>query len=141
MKWYDTLIPYKVIDYKGIQYGVCRDFDHISRYRALRRVTHSPEDDAYRFVTLETPNAFTTHVNAKYYTVPSFLENRLDVIAYEHLGNPNYAWIIAYINNIEDGYTVREGQKLLIPDSITPFFDRGELLAPVSPLTLNLGTE
>ena len=29
----------------------------------------------------------------------------------------------------------------MIPKSITQFFDKGEILSPVSPLTLNLGYE
>ena len=140
MKWYNTLIPYKVVDYNGIQYGVCRDFNHISRYRGLRQVVHEP-DEPGRFVALETPNPFKTNTDCVYYKVPSHLENRLDVIAYNYLGNANYAWMIAYVNQIEDGYTVHEGQTLMIPKSITAFFNRGEILAPISPTMLNLGTE
>ena len=140
MQWYDTLRPYKRLDYEGIQYGVCRDFDHISRYRGLRSVVHCADSED-RFISLEIPNAFHSNANVRYYTVPSYLENRLDVIAYNFLGNPNYAWIIAYINKLEDGYTVKDGQTIKIPYSITDLFNRGEILQSVSPTLLNLGEE
>lgn len=140
-EFYNTLTPYKVLDYKGIQYGVCRDFDHISRYQGLRQVAHQPNELEDRFITLELPNMFKTRIEVTWYEVPSYLENRLDVIAYNTLGSATYAWIIAYINNIPDNFTVREGMKLRIPKSIYSLFNSGELLAPVSPLALNLGTE
>lgn len=140
MRIYDTLIPYRTLEYDGIQYSVCRDFNHISRYRGLRQVVHNADDED-RFVSLETPNPFQTHADVRYYVVPAFLENRLDIIAYEQLGNANYAWVIAYMNGISDGYTVKEGQRLKIPESITVLFNKGELLSSVSPVMLNLGTE
>ena len=140
MKVYDTLTPYETIEYSGIQYGVCRDFDHISRYRGLRQVTHD-FDTMSRYVALETTNSFTAHTNVRYYDVPVQEENRLDIIAYKFLGDATYAWVIALFNNIEDGFTVKEGQRLMIPNSITDLFNKGELLAPVSPTMLNLGEE
>lgn len=137
----NTLVPYKVLDYNGIQYGVCRDFNHISRYRGLRQVVHE-YDTEDRFVALETQNPFVTNdTDVLYYEVPYSEENRLDLIAYRFLGNACYGWVIAYFNRIMDGYTVRSGQLLAIPRSITNLFKKGELLAPISPTTLNLGTE
>lgn len=141
MKFYDTLRQYDILEHKGIQYGVCRDFAHISRYRRLRQVIHSPSDTKDRFVELETPNPIETQCEVIYYEVPSHLENRLDVIAYKFLGSANYAWTIAYFNFIEDGFTVHEGQKIMIPKTFTQLYNKGEILASVSPLTLNLGTE
>lgn len=142
MKWYDTLIPYKTLHHYGIQYSVCRDFDHISRYRGLRQVTHCPKDIDQRFVALETPNPFTTFdQDVVYYEVPVVEENRLDLIANKLLGNPNYGWVIAYFNHIQDGYTVLSGTKLMVPKSITKLFDKGEILQAISPTQLNLGTE
>ena len=140
-EYYNTLIPYQEIPYKGIQYGVCRDFDHISRYKGLRQIVHNPEDPEERITTLETPNVFQTNIEVTWYTVPRSEENRLDVIAYRKLGSANYSWILAYLNQIEDGYTVLEGQKIMIPNSIFSLFQSGELLASVSPTLLNLGTE
>ena len=140
MKILDTLVPYKEIEYFGIQYGVCRDFDHISRYRGLRQVTHDSTQPS-RFVTLETPNPFSSHAAVKYYDVPAYEENRLDLIAYKFLGSAQYAWVIAFFNNIEDGYTVREGQRIVVPNAITDLFNKGEMLAPVNPTMLNLGEE
>lgn len=140
MKVQNTLVPYRVLEHEGIQYSVCRDFGHISRYRGLRQVTHvaaTPE----RFVALETPNPFTTHAEVRYYEVPATEENRLDLIADKLLGDATYSWILAYFNNISDGFTVKEGQRLCYPESITSLFDNGELLASVSPMMLNLGEE
>lgn len=141
MRFYDTLVPYDILEHKGIQYGVCRDFNHISRYRRLRQVIHSPSDQKDRFVALETPNAFETDCEVVYYEVPPYEENRLDLIAYKFLGSANYAWVISYFNGIEDGFTVHDGQKIMIPKSFTSLYNKGEVLASVSPLTLNLGTE
>lgn len=141
MRWYNTLHPYDELEYKGIQYGVCRDFDHISRYRRLRQVIHSPSDTTDRFVALETPNPFETECEVIYYEVPVTEEDRLDLIAYKFLGTAQYGWVIAYFNSIEDGYTVHAGQKIMIPKSFTSLYNKGEVLASVSPLTLNLGTE
>ena len=141
MKYYDTLVPYKEVEYDGIQYGVCRDFNHISRYRGLRQIVHNPSDILERFISPETPNPFTTNCEVEYYDVPANEENRLDVIAYKKLGSSSYSWVIAYFNQIEDGYTVREGQRLAIPKSISSLFNSGEILAAISPLQLNLGSE
>lgn len=141
MRFIDTLRPYDILDYKGIQYGVCRDFNHISRYRRLRQIIHTPSDLVDRFVTLETPNAFETHSEVVYYTVPATEENRLDIIAYRFLGSAQYAWTIAYFNGIEDGFTVHEGQKIMIPKTFSQLYNKGECLSSVNPITLNLGTE
>lgn len=141
MRWYNTLIPYKKLEHLGIQYTTCRNFDHISRYRGLRQVVHCPSTDDI-FVTLEIPNPFTTNnTDVTYYEVPVVEENRLDIIAYKFLGNSNYSWVIAYLNGIGDGCTVKAGTKLKIPKSITALFNKGELLQSVSPVQLNLGTE
>lgn len=140
-EYYDTLIPYKVIPYDGIDYTVCRDFDHISRYKGLRQVVHNPTNTAERFITLETVNALTSNASYRYYTVPVSEENRLDLIAYKFYGSPNYSWVISYMNNIEDGFTVYEGQKIKILDSFSDLFAQGEILASIPPMSLNLGSE
>lgn len=140
-EYYDTLIPYKVIPYDGIDYTVCRDFDHISRYKGLRQVVHNPTNAAERFITLETVNALTSNASYRYYTVPVSEENRLDLIAYKFYGSPNYSWVISYMNNIEDGFTVYEGQKIKILDSFSDLFAQGEILASIPPMSLNLGSE
>ncbi len=140
MKFYDTLIPYEEVEYRGIQYTTCKDFEHISRYKDLRQVIHNPHDSE-RSVTLEIPNNFSSNVEVQYYQVPYVEENRLDIISQKFLGSPMYSWVIAYFNGISDGYTVREGQKLAIPKSISALFANGEILASVSPYQLNLGEE
>ena len=142
IRWYDTLIPYKKLKHHGIQYTVCRDFHHVSRYRGLRQVVHCPTEPKDRFIALETPNPFiSNNMPVLYYEVPFVEENRLDLIAYRFYKNPNYGWMIAYFNQIEDGYTIHAGTKLKIPLSITSLFNKGELLQSVSPVQLNLGTE
>ncbi len=135
----DLTTPYKEIEYNGIVYQSCTDYDHISRYRNLRQVSHLLED---RYTTLETVNPFITNTEIKYYevTVPEI--NRLDLIAQKTLGSASYGWVLAYFNGIEDGYTVREGQKIVYPrGGITALLNNGEVLAPVPPMRLNLGEE
>ena len=134
----DLTKPYKTVDYEGIAYSVCRDYDHISRYRNLRQVVHCP-DTVDRYVTLETVNPFITHTEVKYHEVTVPEENRLDLIAEKELGSATYGWVIAYFNGIEDGYTAREGQKLVIPNRVTALLNTGEILAPITALKLNLG--
>lgn len=138
--YYDTLIPYKVIPYVGIEYAVCRDYKHISRYKGLRQVVHNPNEPE-RFVALETTNPINTNASFRYYTVPNAEEHRLDLIAYKFYGSPNYAWIISYMNGIEDGYSVYAGQKIKILNNFTDLFAKGELLASIPAMTLNLGSE
>jgi len=140
MKFPNTLTPYEVIDRSDIEYSVCRDFNHISRYKGLRQVVHEG-DKSDRYVALETSNPVQSKADVTYYTVPTNYENRLDLIANKMLGAPTYAWIIAYLNNISDGFTCYAGQVLAIPTSISSLFDTGEVLAAISAMKLNLGTE
>lgn len=138
----DSYTPYQEVSRDPIQYSYCVDFKHISRYRALRQVVHQGQSSD-RFVALETVNPITSGVKGslKYYTVPANRENRLDLIAQEQLGSATYAWVIAYINRIQDGFTVLEGTQLAIPLSLTTLFEKGNVLAPVSAFKLNLGSE
>ena len=138
---YDTLIPFDEIEYQGIQYMVCRDFDHISRYRGLRQVVHNPKSLTDRIVTLEIPNKFETKVDTIYHEVTQDETNRLDLVAYRTLGSAQYGWVIAYFNGIEDGFTINPGQTLRIPKQFTSLFEAGEVLAPITPFKLNLGSE
>lgn len=138
----DTTTPYKKVDYNGVQYTTCRDYNHISRYRGLRQVVHDPEDKVDRFMSLETPNPFVAnHIEIVWHEVKYIEENRLDLISRDYLGSAHYAWIIAYFNGIEDGFTCREGQKLKIPKNISALMADGELLQNVPPLQLNLSFE
>nr|DAW85900.1 MAG TPA: baseplate wedge protein [Bacteriophage sp.] len=138
---YDINHPYQEIPYEGIQYTNCRDYGHISRYKGLRQVVHNPDNTDERYMALETVNPFTTNADVDYYEVPSRYENRLDIIAYEELGSASYAWVIAYFNNIEDGFSVHEGQLIKIPKNISSLFNSGEILQTVPALGLNLGSE
>ena len=136
----DLTTPYKSLEHEGIVYSVCKDFNHISRYRNLRQVVHCP-DSIDRYVTLEIVNPFVTNTEVKYHEVTVPEVNRLDLIAEKELGSATYGWVIAYFNSIEDGYTVREGQRLVIPNSVTALLSKGEILAPITALKLNLGEE
>ncbi|MCM1222698.1 MAG: hypothetical protein NC548_50400 [Lachnospiraceae bacterium] len=138
--YYDTLQPYGVVEHTGIEYTVCRDFSHISRYKGLRQLVHNPQESD-RFITLETPNPLITNARFRYYDVPATEENRLDLIAYKFFGSAQYSWVISYFNSIDDGFTVVEGQRLKILDNFTDLFSKGELLASIPALQLNLGTE
>lgn len=138
----NTLAPYEEIDYKGIQYTTCREFNHISRYRGLRQVIHCPLDIKERFISLETPNSFkTSKIEVVWHEVLGTEVNRLDLIAEKYLGSATYSWVICYFNEIEDGFTCRLGQNLKIPKSITDLMRKGEALQPVTALTLNLSSE
>lgn len=138
---YDINHPYQEIPYEGIQYTNCRDYGHISRYKGLRQVVHNLDSTDERYMALETVNPFTTNADVDYYEVPSRYENRLDIIAYEELGSASYAWVLAYFNNIEDGFSVHEGQLIKIPKNISSLFNSGEILQTVPALGLNLGSE
>lgn len=95
----------------------------------------------HEYIALETPNTFTTEMEIDYYEVPTDEENRLDLIAYKLLGSPTRSWIIAYLNKLEDGFSVMAGQKLIVPKSFDKLFDRDEMLAPVAYNMLNLREE
>ena len=140
MRITDTLTPYDKVEHIGIQYTTCRDYKHISGNRGLRQVIHGPNHED-RFIALETSNPFITSTEVIYHDVKNHEINRLDIIANKYLGSPSYSWVIAYFNSIEDGFTIREGQRLAIPRSLSSLFNKGEILAPVSALVLNLGEE
>ena len=138
---HDTTKSYKKIDYKGIEYTVCKDFDHISRYKKLRQIIHYLENND-RYITLELQNSYNyNNLDIEYYLVTADKENRVDLISYEFFGTTTYSWILAYINEIQDGYTVFEGQVLMIPKVLSDLFTSGSVLSAVSPTSLNLGTE
>lgn len=136
----NTLTPYDTLRRDDIQYTYCKDFDYISRYKGLRQVIHQGQS-SNRYVALETSNQFSSNLSVTYYTVPANRENRLDLIAKEKLGSASYRWVLAYFNNIDDGFTVMEGQKLAIPNSISDLFQTGELLQTIPATKLNLGSE
>lgn len=138
----NTVTPYKILDYKHITYTSCRSFDNLNRYKGLRQVIHSPDYINDRIMTLESPNPFkTSSTEVVWHTVSAYEENRLDLIAENYLGSAEYAWVISYFNQIEDGFSCYEGQTLKIPKSVTDLMKSGEILQPVPPLKLNLGTE
>ena len=137
----DLTQPYKTLEHEGIVYSTCKDYNHISRYRNLRQVVHKP-NASDRYITLETVNPLVTNnLEVIYHVVEVSEENRLDLIANTYLGSATYAWVIAYFNHIEDGFSVAEGQTIIIPKNITDLLQAGEILAPVTALRMNLGEE
>lgn len=138
--YYNTFHPYEVIEHTGIDYTVCRQFDHISRYRGLRQVIHDPESYD-RYITLEIQNTFSTNSEIGYYEVPRIYVNRLDLLSQKFYGSAQYGWVIAYMNGIQDGFTVREGMKIKYLKNFTDLFNNGELLASIPAMQLNLGSE
>lgn len=144
---HDTTRPYKVVDYKGIEYTVCRNYNHISRYKRLRKVMHylaknNKKNGLTLFTTLEVQNSYDyNNIKVEYYQVPITRENRLDLISYDFYGTTSYSWIIAYINRIYDGYTVYEGQVLMMPTELSELFASNCVLSSIPPTSLNLGTE
>ena len=137
----DLTQPYKTADYTGIAYSTCVNYDFISRYRNLREIVIGLNSEE-KFTLLETVNPLVTNnLEIIYHVVELSEENRLDLIANKYLGSATYSWVIAYFNKIDDGYTVREGQTIIIPKTITALFSNGEILAPITALKLNLGEE
>lgn len=136
----NTTTPYYTIPHTEIQYCTCRDYSHISRYSCLRQVAHNL-DSPNRFVALETVNPFTSSCPVRYHTVTADEEDRLDLLAHTYLGSATYAWVIAQFNNLPDGFTIHEGQKLAIPYNVSALMSSGEILAPVPAMKLNLSSE
>ena len=89
----------------------------------------------------ELEKDYPTNVEVKYYEVPQMYENRLDLISNMLYGSPSYSWILSYFNRIEDGFTVKSGQKLVYPKSVTSLFSSGELLQSIPATKLNIGEE
>lgn len=141
MQFYDTTTPYEIVDYHGIQYTVCKEYEHISRYKGLRQLIHNPDEGVDRFIAHETANPMISSAEVKYYKVEEAEENRLDLLANKYLGSPTYAWVIAYFNQIEDGFTVHAGQRIKVPASFFSLFNSGEILASIPALQLNLLSE
>ena len=138
--YYNTFHPYREVEHTGIDYTVCRQFNHISRYRGLRQVVHDPSSFD-RFITLETQNTFQTNAEFDYYEVPRVYVNRLDLLSLKFYGSAQYGWVIAYLNEIQDGFTVKEGQRIRYLKNFTDLFNNGELLASIPAMQLNLGSE
>jgi len=137
----DLTRPYKELEHEGIVYSTCKEYNHISRYRNLRQVVHRP-NSSDRYITHETVNPLVTNnLEVIYHVVELSEENRLDLIADKYLGSATYAWVIAYFNSIEDGFSVAEGQTIIIPKNVTDLLQAGEILAPLTALQMNLGEE
>ena len=138
--YYNTLKPYRKLKHDGIEYTVCRDYNHISRYKGLRQIVHQPKEQD-RYIAPETPNPISSHAEYFLYEVPLSEENRLDLIANRFYGSAQYSWVVSYLNDIEDGFTVHEGQRVKILRNFTDLFSKGEIFASIPAMILNLGSE
>jgi hypothetical protein len=49
--------------------------------------------------------------------------DRLDTLAFKHLGSEQYWWIIAMINDLDWGFSFEEGQVIRIPVNIQDVLD------------------
>lgn len=88
----------------------------LSRYRNLNKLDGNKYYETSKFPTLEQINSFST------FQIVANKFDRLDNLAYKHLGDGQYWWIIALWNNIDWAYAIEEGQILNIPT------DLGEVL-------------
>lgn len=90
------------------------EFDMTSRYQVLRVIA---DEDTY----LETYNQLTVPESDddNYHVVTHKEVNRLDIIANDYYGRPDFWWAIALANNFIDPFIVQEGVMLRIPSTIT----------------------
>lgn len=52
------------------------------------------------------------------------LGERLDTLAYQYYGDPDYWWVIALANRIMDPFTLPVGQQLRIPTDVKSILDK-----------------
>lgn len=94
---------------------VNNEFENVSRYQILRVIEEGK--DTY----LETYNQVKVPVSDEdsYHVVTHAEVNRLDLIANDYYGVPEFWWMIALANNLIDPFIVNEGVMLRIPSLIT----------------------
>lgn len=95
--------------------SVNNEFENVSRYQILRVIEEGK--DTY----LETYNQVKVPVSDEdsYHVVTHAEVNRLDLIANDYYGVPEFWWMIALANNLIDPFIVNEGVMLRIPSLIT----------------------
>lgn len=95
--------------------SVNNEFENVSRYQILRVIEEGK--DTY----LETYNQVKVPVSDEdsYHVVTHAEVNRLDLIANDYYGVPEFWWMIALANNLIDPFIINEGVMLRIPSLIT----------------------
>lgn len=91
------------------------EFSNVSRYQVLRVIEETPS------TYLETYNQVKIPVSPddSYHVVSQAEVGRLDMIANDYYGIPEYWWIIAIANNMVDPFLVNEGVMLRVPSLLT----------------------
>lgn len=83
----------------------------ISRYRSLRTI------DKKFFETMDFPSKKDLD-SIETFRVRAANFDRLDNLAFKHLGSGEYWWVIAVMNDLKWGFSFEEGQILKIPISV-----------------------
>ena len=99
------------------------DVIYKSRYTNTLRVLSSDMggDLTKTYHSTYSTNDYTISDSDKYFKVTAKEENRLDLVASYYYNDPYKYWIIAYVNNIIDCFTLPIGTILRIPMDITNF--------------------
>lgn len=84
----------------------------LSRYRNLNTLENKKFYESSEFPTLDELDSISTIQ----IVVSQF--DRLDNLAFIHLGDGAYWWVIALMNNIDWPFTFEEGQILKIPTDV-----------------------
>lgn len=95
-----------------------------SRYQILRTIREGSSYYLETYNQVKVPES----ENDVYHIVSATEVNRLDLIANQYYGSPNYWWAIALANNFIDPLSVQEGTMIRIP-SLTSLSDyKNEIL-------------
>jgi len=79
----------------------------ISRYRNVSLISGS------YYSTFDFPKADLNKIAT--FTIVPTSEDRLDTLAAKYLGSGQYWWVIAFLNDIDWGFSFEEGSTLYIP--------------------------
>lgn len=89
-----------------------------SRYRNVNVLNQDAEDDIPRhFETTDFPSPVDLD-NVPTFKIRVAQFDRLDQLAFKHLGAGEYWWIIALMNDLDWAYSFTPGQILRIPISV-----------------------
>ena len=103
-----------------------RVYNHISRYTNIRRLQDEKTGRIYHENWIQK---FIDESNEDFYvTVTKREENRLDIIANDHLNSPRFWWVVALANDITDPFNLPVGTRLRIP-SMLSLYNTGGILS------------
>lgn len=107
--------------YYPITYYTPKQYTNNCRYKNVRRLK---DNVTGKFYHETVPQTFITRSEEdQYIVVTDINENRLDIIANEYYGTPNYWWVIAQANYIIDPFDVPVGTQLRIPPTISLYIN------------------